>query len=95
MLVGILFGYSSLGSLCLCFVCGNSSYFGGLCLCLFYVCTVFTFLANSFLPMSRGLACCINPQPGGPGQDKIRNTVIKQKMNVERSLLDDIKTKQL
>jgi hypothetical protein len=28
-------------------------------------------------------------------KDKIRNTVIKQKMNVERSLLDDIKTKQL
>ena len=29
------------------------------------------------------------------GKDKIRNTVIKQKMNVTRSLLDDIKTKQL
>jgi len=28
-------------------------------------------------------------------KDKIRNTVIKQKMNVTRSLLDDIKTKQL
>jgi hypothetical protein len=28
-------------------------------------------------------------------KDKIRNTVTKQKMNVERSLLDDIKTKQL
>jgi hypothetical protein len=28
-------------------------------------------------------------------KDKIRNTVIKQKMNVERSPLDDIKTKQL
>jgi hypothetical protein len=28
-------------------------------------------------------------------KDKIRNTVIKQKMNVEISLLDDIKTKQL
>jgi hypothetical protein len=27
-------------------------------------------------------------------KDKIRNIVIKQKMNVERSLLDDIKTKQ-
>jgi hypothetical protein len=27
--------------------------------------------------------------------DKIRNTVIKQKMNVNRSLLEDIKTKQL
>ena len=28
-------------------------------------------------------------------KDKIRNTIIKQKMNVVRSLLDDIKTKQL
>jgi hypothetical protein len=28
-------------------------------------------------------------------KDKIRNTVIKQKMNVERSLLEDIKNKQL
>jgi len=28
-------------------------------------------------------------------KDKIKNTVIKQKMNVTRSLLDDIKTKQL
>jgi len=28
-------------------------------------------------------------------KDKIRNTVIKQKMNVVRSLLDDTKTKQL
>jgi hypothetical protein len=28
-------------------------------------------------------------------KDKIRNTVIKQKMNVTRSLLDDIKTEQL
>ena len=28
-------------------------------------------------------------------KDKIRDTVIKQKMNVTRSLLDDIKTKQL
>ena len=27
--------------------------------------------------------------------DKIRNTSIKQKINVTRSLLDDIKTKQL
>jgi len=27
--------------------------------------------------------------------DKIRNTIIKQKMNVVRCLLDDIKTKQL
>ena len=27
--------------------------------------------------------------------DKIRNTIIKQKMNVTRSLLEDIKTKQL
>ena len=28
-------------------------------------------------------------------KDKIRNTIIKQNMNVTRSLLDDIKTKQL
>ena len=28
-------------------------------------------------------------------KDKIKNTIIKQKMNVRRSLLDDIKTKQL
>jgi hypothetical protein len=28
-------------------------------------------------------------------KEKIRNIVIKQKMNVEKSLLDDIKTKQL
>jgi len=28
-------------------------------------------------------------------KNKIRNTVVKQKMNVARSLLDDIKTKQL
>ena len=28
-------------------------------------------------------------------KDKIRNTIIKQKMNVTRSVLDDIKTKQL
>jgi hypothetical protein len=29
------------------------------------------------------------------GQDKIRNNIIKQKMNVTKSLLDDGKTKQL
>jgi len=28
-------------------------------------------------------------------KDKIRNTIITEKMNVTRSLLDDIKTKQL
>ena len=28
-------------------------------------------------------------------KDKIRNSIIKQKMNVTRSLLEDIKTKQL
>jgi len=28
-------------------------------------------------------------------KDKIKNTIIKQKMNVTRSLLYDIKTKQL
>jgi hypothetical protein len=25
------------------------------------------FLAILFFSMSRGLVCCINPQPGGPG----------------------------
>ena len=30
-----------------------------------------------------------------PGRTKIRNNIIKQKMNVTRSLLEDIKTKQL
>jgi hypothetical protein len=25
------------------------------------------FTAISFLSMSRGMACCIKPQPGGPG----------------------------
>jgi hypothetical protein len=34
LLVGILFVYSSLGSLCLCLLCGNDSSVGG----LFYVC---------------------------------------------------------
>ena len=28
-------------------------------------------------------------------KDKIRNAIIKQKVNVTRSVLDDIKTKQL
>ena len=28
-------------------------------------------------------------------KDKIRNNIVKQKMNVARSLLDDVKTKQL
>jgi hypothetical protein len=28
-------------------------------------------------------------------KDKIRNNIIKQKMNMTRSLLDDIKTKQI
>ena len=30
-----------------------------------------------------------------PRKEKIRNTIIKQKQNVVRSLLDDIKSKQL
>jgi hypothetical protein len=30
-----------------------------------------------------------------PRKDKIRNNVIKEKMNVTRSLLDDVKKKQL
>jgi len=30
-----------------------------------------------------------------PGKDKIRNTIIKQKINVVRFLLDDIIAKQL
>jgi hypothetical protein len=38
LLVGILFGYNSQGPLCLFYVCGNSSYVGGLCLCLFLLC---------------------------------------------------------
>jgi hypothetical protein len=30
------------------------------------------FLAISFLSMSKGLACCINPHPGGPGNFLIK-----------------------
>jgi NADH-ubiquinone oxidoreductase chain 4 len=45
LLVGILFIYSSLGSLCLYLLCGDSSLVGG----LFYVCIVFAFLVR--LPM--------------------------------------------
>ena len=40
LLVGILFFYSSLGSLCLFLLSGNSSLVGG----LFYVCMIFVFL---------------------------------------------------
>jgi NADH-ubiquinone oxidoreductase chain 4 len=40
LLVGILFVYNSLGSLCLFKLCGNSSLIGG----LFYVCMIFAFL---------------------------------------------------
>jgi formate hydrogenlyase subunit 3/multisubunit Na+/H+ antiporter MnhD subunit len=40
--VGILFVYNSLGSLCLFFLCGNSSLVGD----LFYVCMVFAFLVR-------------------------------------------------
>jgi NADH-ubiquinone oxidoreductase chain 4 len=40
LLVGILFFYSSLGSLCLFLLSGNSSLVGG----LFYVCMIFAFL---------------------------------------------------
>ena len=40
--VGILFVYSSLGSLCLFLLCGNSSLVGG----LFYVCVIFAFLVK-------------------------------------------------
>ena len=35
------------------------------------------------------------PQREFLGEDKIRHTITKQKMNVTRSVLDDIKTKQL
>jgi len=40
LLVGIIFVYDSLGSLCLFLLCGNDSLVGG----LFYVCMVFAFL---------------------------------------------------
>ena len=42
LLVGILFIYNSLGSLCLFILCGNDSLIGG----LFYVCIVFAFLVR-------------------------------------------------
>jgi hypothetical protein len=42
---------------------------------------IFTFIFIFSAPISR--------------KDKIRNNIIKQKMNVKRSLLEDIKTKQL
>ena len=45
LLVGILFIYNSLGSLCLFLLCGNSSLVGG----LFYVCMIFAILAR--MPM--------------------------------------------
>jgi NADH-ubiquinone oxidoreductase chain 4 len=42
LLVGILFVYNSLGSLCLFLLCGNGSLVGN----LFYVCIVFAFLVK-------------------------------------------------
>ena len=42
LLVGILFVYNSLGSLCLFLLCGDSFLFGG----FFYVCIVFAFLVR-------------------------------------------------
>ena len=45
LLVGILFIYNSLGSLCLFLLCGGNSLVGG----LFYVCIVFAFLVR--MPM--------------------------------------------
>jgi NADH-ubiquinone oxidoreductase chain 4 len=45
LLVGILFIYNSLGSLCLFLLCGGNSLVGG----LFYVCMVFAFLVR--MPM--------------------------------------------
>ena len=42
LLVGIIFVYDSLGSLCLFLLCGNDSLVGG----LFYVCMVFSFLVK-------------------------------------------------
>jgi NADH-ubiquinone oxidoreductase chain 4 len=40
LLVGILYAYNSLGSLCLFLLCGNNSLTGD----IFYVCIVFAFL---------------------------------------------------
>nr|YP_009350268.1 NADH dehydrogenase subunit 4 [Apilitermes longiceps]AQP26718.1 NADH dehydrogenase subunit 4 [Apilitermes longiceps] len=45
LLVGILFVYDSLGSLCLFMLCGDNLLFGG----LFYVCMIFAFLVS--MPM--------------------------------------------
>nr|AIY61914.1 NADH dehydrogenase subunit 4 [Aderitotermes sp. TB-2014] len=45
LLVGILFIYNSLGSLCFYLLCGNNSLVGG----LFYVCMIFAFLVS--MPM--------------------------------------------
>jgi NADH-ubiquinone oxidoreductase chain 4 len=45
LLVGILFVYNSLGSLCLFMLCGSSSLASG----LFYVCMIFAFLVK--MPM--------------------------------------------
>jgi NADH-ubiquinone oxidoreductase chain 4 len=42
LLVGVLFVYSSLGSLCFYLLCGLGSLVGG----LFYVCMVFAFLVR-------------------------------------------------
>jgi len=42
LLVGIIFIYNSLGSLCLFLLCGGNSLVGS----LFYVCTVFSFLVK-------------------------------------------------
>jgi NADH-ubiquinone oxidoreductase chain 4 len=42
LLVGILFIYSFLGSLCFYLLCGNASLVGG----LFYVCIIFAFLVR-------------------------------------------------
>jgi hypothetical protein len=53
LLVGILFIYSALGSLCLYLLCGNSSLVGG----LFYVCMIFAFLVR--MPM---LAITVSPE---------------------------------
>jgi NADH-ubiquinone oxidoreductase chain 4 len=52
LMVGILFAYSSLGSLCLFLFCVNNPLVGG----LFYVCTVFAFFVK--MPMFMVHLCC-------------------------------------
>jgi len=53
LLVGILFIYSSLGSLCLFLLCGNNSLVGG----LFYVWMVFAFSTKKLQMLQQQLLC--------------------------------------